>query len=285
MGGYHGYGRSAKPRGYRSRRLASKTAILYKRPSARNQQSQLLALAAKVRQNERKIKSQLYLVQHRVVMPTESLNRPVTYGPYSAWSLNNIAFMGQIFGDAAEATGGKYTGHKMKVEFNISMGKSIDVTNFTAFIVRPRNSKVVHEVGMESNNILGPTGTTPSPLLDGTDYSFVEGLALMNPKRWHIDKHWKFQIRPRVTTILSGPTTSTNLTNQANEVRKSCTIANPMKLNSRTGVWSAIEPWELNPSQRSFLVLFSDATTTTPGVPGPGPLFQAQVLLTAHTSQ
>lgn len=284
MARYHR--RHAGRRNPRGRSSTSKSAILYKKPTATTQQRQIASLAAKVNRNSRQIRAQRYLVQHQIQFEEQGLTRPAGYAPYNAWSLNNIAFMQQIFGDPAEALGGKYTGKKMRLDFNIDIGKSTRVTNFTAFIVRPKTQKVVNEIGIAQNNTLSPTGPNPNPLLDGTDYSYEAGLALMNPKRYHIDKVMKLQIRPQIAQIYSGtPPAPVNYVTQDNRVRRTVTLKNPMYINSRTGDWkTTTEPWELPARMRSFLVIFDDTpAVATP--PGPGPTFEGLVHLTAHTSE
>lgn len=269
----------------RPRKTTSKAAIMYKKPSASNQQKQIAALAVKVNRNQRRIDAQRYLVQHQTKFEEQPLTRPAGYAPYNAWSLNNIPFMEQIFGDPEEAKGGKYTGKALRLDFNIAIGKSTRTTNFTAFIIRPKTQKVVNECGISQNNVLSPTSVLPSPMIAGTDFSYEGGLALINPKRWHIDKMMKLQIRPQVAPFYQGtPPTPTNIVTQDNRVRRSCTLKNPMYINSRTGDWkTTTDPWELPARQRSFLVMFDDTPATT-GT-SPGPTFEGLVHLTAHTSE
>lgn len=258
-------------------------AIKYKKPTARNQQQQIASLASKVNRNLKMIRAQRYLVQHQTKFEEQAMTRPAGYAPYNAWSLNNIPFMEQIFGDPEEAKGGKYSGQKLRLDFNIQIGKSTRTTNFTLFILRPRTQKVVNECGIAQNNTLSPTGPLPNPMIAGTDYSYENGLCVVNPKRWHIDKMMKLQLRPQISPFTAGGTV-TNIVTQDNALRRSISLKNPMYINSRTGDWkTTTEPWELPARMRSFLVIFDD----TPAVTGtsPGPTFEGLVHLTAHTSE
>lgn len=273
----------------RSRKAPSTKSIMYKRPTARTQQFQLAKLASAVRQNERRIRAQRYLVQHNIKWPEEQFNTPTGWAPYKAWGLSKPTFMQQIFGDPEEAKGGKYTGKALRLDFQIAVGKSTKVTNFTAFVVRPKSQKVCNEVGISvSDTNIEPSTTNPNPLVSGVDYSYEGGIALMNPKRWHIDKMWKMQVRPDVGPFYAGtapPQAVTNITHNANMVRRSYSTKNPMYINSRTGVWSAVAPEQLIPRQRAYLLIFNDAINQSGSTPGPGPTFEGMVHYTAHTSE
>lgn len=278
---------SAKQK-YQSRKAPSTKSIMYKRPTARTQQYQIARLSRAVQLNERRIRAQRYLVQHNMKWEAQEFNQPSGYAPYMAWGLSKPPFMNQIFGDPEEAKGGKYTGKTMRIDFQISVGKSTKVTNFTAFVVRPKSQKVINEVGLSiSDTRISPSSTDPNPLVSGVDYSYEGGIALMNPKRWHIDKMWKMQVRPDVGPFYSTgtPQTVTNLTHNANMVRRSYTCKNRMKINNRTGVWSDVSAQQLATSQRAYLIIFNDAVATPAGTPGPGPKFEGMVHYTAHTSE
>jgi len=285
------YGRkfSAKRKRTSAGRPPSKANIMYKRPTARTQQVQIAKLARAVATNQRRIAAQRYLVQHRTKFEEQAINNVSTYAPYVAYGLTNPQFMTQIFGDPEEAKGGKYTGKTMRLDFQIGMGKSSKVTDMTAFVVRPRTQKVVNECGIQTTNTLSPTAAQPNPMVAGTDYSYEGGIALMNPKRWHIDKMWKLQIRPENELAVASATPPQQLNNivtQANMVRRSYTCKNPLYINSRTGEWSAVNPEDTPPHQRAFLVIFNNSTPlATPTTPGVGPTFEGMVHLTAHTSE
>jgi len=177
----------------------------------------------------------------------------------------------------------------MRIDFQIGIGKNVKVTDFTAFIVRPKTQKVVNEVGLSiTDNGIVPSAANPNPLVAGTDYSYEGGIALMNPKRWHIDKMWKMQIRPELAPFSQPGTPPQAVTNQvtnANMVRRSHTMKNPMYINSRTGVWSLVEPEQLVPSKRAYLLIFNNASNTVGTAPGTGPTFEGMVHMTAHTSE
>ena len=279
-----------------SRRPPSKAAVMYKRPTARTQQVQIAKLASAVRANSRRIATQRYLVQHRTTFEEQAINNVSTYAPYRAWGLTNPQFMTQIFGDPEEAKGGKYTGKTLRLDFQLGMGKSTKVTDMTAFVVRPRTQKVVNECGIQTTNTLSPTAAQPDPMVAGTDYSYEGGIALMNPKRWHIDKMWKIQLRPNNDLAVLAPPAPpapppatqqyTNLVTQSNYARRSFTMKNPLYINSRTGEWSAVNAEDTPPHQRAFLVIFNNSTPlANPSAPGVGPTFEGMVHLTAHTSE
>lgn len=283
------HGRKFSNKRKRSGRAPSKASIAYKRPTARTQQAQIARLASAVRQNQRKIATQRYLVQHQTKFEEQAINNVGTYAPYKAYGLTNPQFMAQIFGDPDEAKGGRYTGRTLRLDFQFGIGKSSKVTDMTAFIIRPKTQKVCNETGISTTNTLSPTSANPNPMLAGTDYSYEGGLALINPKRFHIDKMWKLQIRPDNATFYAGgtpPQQVTNLITNANSVRRSHTMKNPLYINNRVGEWSTTNPEDLAPHQRAFLVVFNNSTPlATPTTPGVGPTFEGMVHLTAHTSE
>ena len=289
MGIQHGRKFSAKRKRTSSGRAPSKAAVMYKRPTARTQQIQIAKLASAVRANQRRIGAQRYLVQHQTKFEEQAINNATGYAPYKAYGLTNPQFMQQIFGDPEEAKGGKYTGKTLRIDFQFNIGKSTKVTDMTAFIIRPKTQKVVNECGISTTNTLSPTAAQPNPMVAGTDYSYEGGLALINPKRWHIDKMWKLQVRPDNATFYQGgtpPQQVTNLVTNANFVRRSHSMKNPLYINNRTDEWSTVNPEDLAPHQRAFLVVFHNATPlTTPTTPGVGPTFEGMAHLTAHTSE
>ena len=97
--------------GYHRRRYAKSSAasqdkIKYKKPTAKNQQNQILALNKKVNDNTRKLAGVRYKVVHKTRLALNIIGTAAN--PYRVLSLNAPSLMTQIFSAPSEAEGGRY---------------------------------------------------------------------------------------------------------------------------------------------------------------------------------
>lgn len=256
---------------YRRTRAASNRSIERKKPTAATQKKQILALNQKVNANSRKLEGVRYKVSHSTRL---ALNIEGTVpNPYKVLPLNAPSNMLGVFSDPEEQKGGKYNMDgrgRFNLVMNISTNTEPTPMPLSVFIVSPKNSKVAVSLGIN-------VGGTAFNLINGTDY--VNNLAAgtyMNPKRFNIHKHWLINLNPIVT--LGG---TTPWQGDLHPIRKTFSMKNPLKLNSRTGVWSATADEAVNPNQRLFLIVFNNNT----GTPGTYPVLNGMVLSTAFTSE
>ncbi len=268
MGYEHRLKRRPMPK--RKRSAASTKAIMFKKPTARNQQEQIAALAEKTRENSRKLATQLYTVHHFHRIRGDIASSATA--PFVSVPINNLSALTQIFGDPSESLGGKYTGRGITFDFNIVPADNMTQIDMTAFIIRPRNQKVALDANLAGSNSLA--------LADGTDYVTNDGICYMNKKRWHVDAHYKMSTLPLQTQQAAPPGVWQG---SMKVIKRKYTGKNVLKINNRVGTWNTGLDWSVNASQRQFLVVFHDNLGTP--IPSLAPKLEGQILLTAHTSE
>lgn len=245
------HGRKFTNKRKRSAHVASKAAIMYKRPTARTQQAQILALAKKTASNSRKISGLRYQISHQrnvnSSLSTFTTFEAVALAAPSAWRL--------IFSSEEEAKGGKYTGGSMYYDLIMQPNGCKKRVNMTIFFASPKTQKVVVETG-------GATSQTCSNLTNGTDYEFLNGQALLNQKRWTVHKMHRMAVMPIVTTE-QGAVINTTHVNSQKENRRYGYLKNPVKINNRNPqeTWKDTADWEINPTQRMHMFIFHDIST------------------------
>lgn len=259
------------------RSAATNKKIANRKPSASNQKAQILALNHKVNQNTKKLEGVRYKVQHYTriadVVQATALNQ------YYAWPLNRPSQMNQVFSAPDEALGGKYNFDlkgRMFMDLAIKSNNEPTPLNLSCFIVRPKTSKVALSAEL---NVAYPSPLfNAMKLINGVDYVTNVGLAMMNKKRWHIDKHWNVTTAPIRAPITIDPPTAWQ--SDLRPIRRTFRGPNVLKLNNRTGNWKDTLDHAVNPNQRQFLVIFNNnqSTDTSPTV-------NASILFTAFTSE
>lgn len=273
---------------HRRRRSSSSTSkqIKYRKPTAKTQQKQLLSLEKRVRMNSKHIREERYLAQHSLKIPTDTLGVVPGQGPYNSWAFSLPQFWQQVFGNPGDVLGGRYTGQKVRIEYNIHPGKNQSNTDITIFIVRPKNTKCAFDLGLATGSNFDPSPTTPNPMTPGTHYSNQDGVSIMNPKLFHIDYVAKHTVLPQLVQVQPSPpgTTPINHINQIKPIRRVIHMKNPIKINNRQQDAMVTDTVALRPNQRIFLVAFSDAPAPTTG-PSPGPTIEMLVHFTGHTSK
>ncbi len=242
------HGRKYTNKRKRSAHVASKAAIMYKRPTARTQQAQILALAKRTASNTRKINGIRYQVSH-----ARNVNSSLSAtAQYEAIDLAKISAWRLIFSSEEEAKGGKYTGTSMYYDLILQPNGCKKRVNLTVFFASPKNQQVVVETG-------GATSSTCSALVANTDYEFLNGQAMMNTKRWNVHKMHRMTIMPIVTTEVGTITNTTHVASQF-ENRRYGYLKSRVKINNRrpTETWKDVADWEMNPSQRMHMFIFND---------------------------
>lgn len=273
MPGYYGksYRRSG---GYSKRkrytRVASKAAIMYKRPSARTQQAQIYALSKKISANTKKINEARYQVAHK-----HSVSGPFVGTDFDVSALVAPSSWTLVWSSQEEAKGGKYTGTSMYYDLLVKPGRCERRVDITIVFASPKNQKVVLETG-------GGTATECNTLISNVDYTFINGIAMMNDKRFTIHKTHRMSVLPVITQEID-PTTqaSTIYQNSQRENRRTGWFKNPLKVNNRLPLqtWKDINDWAVTPSQRMHMYVFHDTQ------PGQQPEIEATFMVKGFTSE
>ena len=261
------YGRK---RGRKSRRATSKAAILYKRPTARVQQRQILSLSKQVKGNTRKLAGIRYEVAHKHLVTGSFVGTDFDVSALVApsnWTL--------VWSSQEEAKGGKYRGASMYYDILVKPGRCEKRVDVTIFFASPKNQKVVIEAG-------GGQATECNTLIANVDYTFINGIAMMNTKRWTVHKCHKMTVMPVVTQEIDPTTgTSTMHNNSQRENRRSGYFKNPLNLNNRLPLqtWKDVNDWQITASQRMHMYVFHDTQA------GPQPEIEGSFIYKGFTSE
>lgn len=254
----------------RGSHVASKAAIMYKRPSARTQQAQILALARKVSYNSRKIAETRYQVAHK-----HNVSGPFVGTDFDVSALIAPSNWSLVWSSQEEAKGGKYSGSSLFYDLLIKPGRCERRTDVTIVFASPKNQKVVIEAG-------GGSATECNTLIANIDYTFINGIAMMNDKRWTIHKTHRMTVLPLVTQEVDPTTgTSTIHNNSQRENRRTGWFKNPLRVNNRLPLqtWKDIQDWQVTPSQRMHMYVFHDTQ------PGTQPEIEATFMMKGFTSE
>ena len=254
-------------------RAATNKKIASKKPTAKNQQAQILDLNQKVNLNTRKLEGVRYKVQHATRLSLNIVGTPTN--PYSVLEVNAPSNLQQVFSAPTESAGGKYNWDnrgRSHMTYNITCNNEMTPMALTVFLIRPKTSKVAVSAGL---NVAGTTFN----LIANTDY--INNLSTgtyMNKKRWHIDAHWLINLNP-IRSLSSG--VPAQWEGDLHPVRRVYNGKNHLRLNNRTGLWSDTADHAVNPSMRQFLVVFNPNTSITTTYP----ILNGMILHTAYTSE
>lgn len=261
------------PYGNRRKSAASNKSIERRKPSARNQKAQILALNKKVNDNSRKLAGVRYKVVHKTRL---SMNITGTAAaPYRVLSLNAPSLMTQIFSAPDENEGGKYNwDHKGRthIQFNIVSNNEPTPLPLQVFIMSCKNAKVALECGLN---------TLPLAFNLQSDRDYVNNLGaatFINLKRFNVHKHWKINLSP-IQALSQG--VPAQWQGDLHPIQRTFSMRNPLKLNNRTGVWHATPDNGVNPSQRLFMVVFNNNISQTSSYP----TLNGLSIQTAYTSE
>lgn len=261
-------------RHYRKRSAATNKKIAYKKPSARNQQSQILALNRKINTNTRKLAGIRYKVIHKTRL-SMNITAASTAIPYKVLTLNAPTLMTQIFSAPNENEGGKYNwdrAGRTHIQFNIVSNNEPTPLPLQIFILSAKNAKVALECGLN---------TLPTVLLMQQDRDFINNLGaatFINLKRFNVHKHWKINLSP-IQTMQTGPAAVWQ--GDLHPIQRTFSMKNPLKLNNRTGVWHSTPDNGVNPRERLFMVVFNNNISQTETFP----ILNGLVIHTAYTSE
>lgn len=259
-------------RNYKKSSAASNDKIKYKKPSAKNQQKQILALNKKVNDNSRKLSGVRYKVVHKTRLACNIVGTAAN--PYRILSLNAPSLMTQIFSAPSENDGAKYnfdSKGRTHVEFNIVSNTEISPLPLQVFIFSAKNTKVATEIGI--------TQTGPTLLVLQADRDYVTNIGastFMNMKRFNVHRHWNINLAP-VRTL--GGTTPWQ--GDLHPIHRQFSMRNPMRINNRTGLWNTVPDNQINPAQRLFMVIFNNNVSQ----PDTYPILSGLSVNTAYTSE
>ncbi len=258
-------------------RAATNKKIAYKKPSARNQQRQILDINKKVNKVERIIRGIVYKVVHSTRISLVLTATPTV--PYQFLPLNRLSQMNQVFSAPGEAAGGKYNidgRGRFNFNFTIALNHEIEPQYLTAFIVSPKNMKVALSLGLT---------TMPMQFNMINDVDYVNNLGgegvFFNNKRFNVHKMWKLSCLPAVSYV---PGTTVPNVSTYKAVRRSFSMKNPLHLNNRQGTWNdpATAPDNsVTANQQLYLVIFNNNAAT----PLSYARLNGQTLVSAYTSE
>jgi len=243
---------ASRRRTFKRRYPSSAKAIARRKPTASNQKSQILSLSKKVNRLNTQMRDKTYKVMHKANMSETTMASP-SY----AVNLCNVPQWVSVFGETDNnREAGKYRSDKMSIDFALSAGTEHESVTWTMFIVTPRNQKVAHDTDNGSGTL--------SVLVDGTDYTLIEGKALMNLKRWKVH----YVTRGATTPIVDSYGGSSEIINEIKPARRYITIRKPsINLRNRIGTWDQVEPDEMNHNGRYHVFLFNNNLSTLEGSP------------------
>lgn len=225
------------------RNASSAKSINRRGAGARTQKAQILSLSKKLTKVERK---QHERSEHQTFAVTEKLSLagyynqrqlilPMSVPGQGSWTL--------IFGTNANLN----ESNSIKIK-NITMKYTFDSANeenhttITMFIITPKTRKVLQESYNLNSGDLN--------LISGTDYEMINGMALINKKRWKIHKYH------RTETLMQGDSSVRHFPLKSNN--GSFTMNPNWIIKSTTGVWSSVPADNLPLYMRMFVVCFND---------------------------
>jgi len=244
-------------RGFKKRNTSSVKAVARRRPTASNQKSQIMSLSKKVNKLNFQMRERTYKVMHKASLLEQNMASP-SY----VYNLTNIPGWTSVFGETDNnQEAGKYKSQKMSIDFALRAGTETESVVWTMFIATPINQKVAEEAD-------GGSGTL-SVLTDGTDYTMIEGKALLNLKRWRVHYTTRGQTTPIITEAFGTiPGTTVNYVNEVKPTRRYITLRNPtISVHNRTGTWEQVTPDEMNHNNRYHVFLFNNNASTIEGSP------------------
>jgi len=243
----------------RHKRPSSKSKILRKRPSARNQKYQILDLSKRVASNARKLRDLQYPIFNLFSVSRQNLTALFNTNTLTDISVFQPTFQEQPFG-ALTPQIGKVHISKITVDYVISAGAEAEACNWTMFVVTPKSEKVAEEVQDGLGHL--------SNLVGGIDFCETNGITYMNKKRWHIHYYRKGVTRPLATMADSDlAPTPVRYVNDMKPATGKIHLKNPIKVNSRTGNWRDVTKQQMNYNQRYTMYVFNNNVTAAEGAP------------------
>lgn len=241
----------------------SNNKIRYKRPTANTQRNQILAINKKVNSLSKTVRGNTYKTMY-YYNATGNLGQP-----FAIWPLVMPVNWTGVFNTPGEERGGAYRGINFKVDYRISSHTENTPINCTVFFIAPKNQKVVNECGGAASDAL-------SGLVNGRDYSFFDGFAMINKARFSLIHYKRIVTLPIQSESGAGVTILGDL--KAN--RYSFSRKSNLNIRSRTGEWNTVNSWDLKPNQRVHAVVFNNNQI----IDLESPQFNMKILFKGQTS-
>lgn len=236
-------------RSYKRKRtsgVASKASILYKRPSARNQQHQLAALAKQV--------SMLHKGQRRL---TTKINYTMAWdnnvsANYFAQSLVQPQSWSSVFGESENVIEAQRINiTSVNIDWLLSPGRESAQIDYTVFLISARNNKVFQET-----SALTAFQNNPNGQQDYTD----QPITFMNPKRFKIHKKWRVQTSGITTKVIASTVGDVNVVNSNQAPRRwlKMPFKRYMQNNANQESWKQIDDDDIPISCGLAIVAFNN---------------------------
>jgi len=257
MPGYYGNRRPTRGRGRRTGSKASSyRKIATRAPTAGNQKRQIMSLSRRLNTVSRRVADRTYKIMHSQSITLQNLAQPAY-----VVDLCNVPTWISVFGETTNTdAGGKYTGTKMSLDFQLLAGDETEAVSWTMFIVTPLSEKVCEETQNPNGALSGLTAHT--------DYNLINGTCILNQKRWKIHYVTRGTTQPLVTNAHSVlPGTTTNYVNDTKPYRKFLSFKPNLKIVNRTGTWDQTTPRDLNHTNRYQMFIFNNNASTIEGSP------------------
>ena len=199
--GSRGYGKRK-----RYSRVASKTSIALRRPTARNQQRQLMSLSKSVSS-----------LQKRAERMTTRINYTMSWdnnisANYFAQSLVQPQSWQSVFGESENVVESQRINiTSVNIDWLLSPGRESAQIDYTVFLISARNNKVFQET-----LALTAFQNNPNGQQDYTD----QPITFMNPKRFHVHKKWRVQTSGITTKVIASTVGDVNVVNSNKAPRR-----------------------------------------------------------------
>lgn len=232
-----------KSRRQRGRTNASSVKSITKRkPSARNQKTQILSLSKKVNHLATKTSN---ISEKCFYQKTWDANISADYAlhnlvaPSGGWA--------NVFGQSPNVTDcRKLNIVKLNLDFCLNPVREAAEIDYTVFLFTPKNLKVFQETG------------SMSTLINGIDYTITGGMALMNPKRFNVHRVWRCSTMGQITRVDGLANNTVNSTAPLKTVRRYLRMSFKHQLKSSTGPWNQIPDISTPISSKLHIVAFNN---------------------------
>lgn len=260
------YGGRVYSKRKRYARVASPRAIMYKRPTNRNQQRQLASVSRKVL-NLEKAQNRLIVRAQYTINWDENVS-----ANYAIVPLTIPASWQSVFGVTENVTEAqKFFIDKVNIDWLLSPAKEPDPVDFTVFLVSARTNKVYRET-----QALTALQNNPAGQMDYTDAP----ITFMNPKRYKIWKTWRVQTSGIRTKVIGTLTPDVNYTNANHYARRYYKLPFPRKIQNTASQqsWKVISSLDIPISSSLALIAFNNNSI----LDVESPTFKGTALFSGH---
>lgn len=244
---------SGNRRKYR-KSASSARAISTRKPTASNQRSQILSLSRQVNRLSRRqsntTEKVAYFKTFNETVSAQYNTIPLVQ-PNSGWVAS--------FGASDNVTESRKINIKnIFLDFKAIPNNEDSCVDFTIFLVTPKNNQVMRE-----------TGSMGAFSESAKDYKFLEGIVMMNPKRYNIHKTWRVQTQVQENYI--SPTASGTQKVSFRNARRTHYMPFKRTIRNTSGTWQQVINAEIPISSALTLLVFNNNVTTdgqSPGIRG-----------------